>query len=139
MSRLFLRHKEADAYERVGDPADDISFEAPVTCDKKPVVLFNTVKWAGGGGNPDGVYRFDLRTKELTMCIAKDALNVPGTRGRSWIMTLVSLADDAQALYLKVGIEKPASGSGIVEYYLARLALLDNKLELLSQLQDIRF
>ncbi len=139
MTRLFMRHKDAEAYERVGDPADDLSFEAPVTCDQKPIVLFNTVKCAGGGRNPDGVYRFNLSTKEFTICVAKDALRIPGTHLRPWILTLVSLSDDAQTLYLKVGIEKPASGSGIVEYYLASLALFDNNLELLSQMQDVRF
>lgn len=139
MSRLFTRHKDAEAYEQIGDPADDVSFEAPVTCEKQPVVIFNSMKWAGGGGDPDGVYAFNLSAKKLIVCVAKDALNIPEPHLRSWILSLVSLSDDAQTLYLKVGIEKAVSGGGVVEYYLARLALLDKKLELLSRLKDIRF
>jgi len=139
MSRLFTRHKDAAAYERVGNPADDVSYESPVTCEKQPIVIFNSMKWAGGGGNPDGVYTFDLRTKELKVCVAKDALIIPEPHLRSWILTLVSLSDDGQTLHVKVGIEKPVSGSGVVQYYLASLGLADNKLELLSHLKDIRF
>jgi hypothetical protein len=139
MSRLFTRHKDAEAYEQIGDPADDISFEGPVTCEKQPIVVFNSMKWAGGGGDPDGVYAFNLSSKKLTVCVAKNALNIREPHLRSWIFSLVSLSDDAQTLYLKVGIEKPASGGGVVEYYLASLALLDKKLELLSRLKDIRF
>jgi hypothetical protein len=139
MNRLFTRHKDAAFYEQVGTPADDVSYESPVTCEKHPVVIFNSMKWAGGGGTPDGVYALNLSTKELTLCVAKDAFVIAEPHLRSWILTLVSLSDDAQTLYLKVGIEKQVSGGGVVEYYLASLALLDRKLELLSQLKDIRF
>jgi ClpA/ClpB-like protein len=139
MSRLFTRHKAAEAYEQIGDPADNVSFEAPVTCEKQPIVIFNSTKWAGGGGDPDGVYAFNLSAKKLTVCVAKGALNIAEPHLRSWILSLVSLSDDAQTLYLKVGIEKSVSGGGVVEYYLASLAMLDKKLELLSRLKDIRF
>ena len=139
MSRLFVRHKDGSHYEPVGTPSDDVSYESPVTCERQPVLIFNSVKWAGGGGSPDGVYSFNLRTKELTVCIAKDALDVPVPHLRSWISTLVSLSDGGQILYLKVGIEKSVPGGGVVHYYLASLALTDNKLELLSLLKDIRF
>lgn len=138
MSRLFTRHKDAEAYEQIGDPADNVSFEAPVTCEKQPIVIFNSMKWAGGGGDPDGVYAFNLSAKKLTVCVTKGALNISEPHLRSWILSLVSLSDDAQTLYLKVGIEKSVSGGGVVEYYLASLALLDKKLELLSRLKDIR-
>jgi Clp amino terminal domain, pathogenicity island component len=139
LGRLFMRPKDAEAYEQIGDPADDVSFEDPVTCEQQPIVIFNSMKWAGGGGNPDGVYAFNLSAKKLIVCVAKDALNIPEPHLRSWIFSLVSLSDDAQTLYLKVGIEKPVSGGGVVEYYLAGLALLDKKLELLSRLKDTRF
>ena len=139
MSRLFMRHKSADDYEQIGNPADDVSYESPVACDQEPIVIFNSIKWAGGGGNPDGVYTFNLSTKELTVCVANDTLTIPMPHLRSWILTLVSLSDDARTLYLKIGIEKPVSGAGVVEYYLASLGLPDKKLELLTQLKDIRF
>jgi hypothetical protein len=54
-------------------------------------------------------------------------------------LSLVSLSDDAQTLYLKIGIEKPTSEGGRIEYYLASLRLADKKIELLSQLKNIRF
>ncbi|HSZ63348.1 MAG TPA: Clp protease N-terminal domain-containing protein [Terriglobales bacterium] len=139
MSRLFTRHKSAAGYELLGNPSDEVSYECPVTCEKRPIVIFNSVRWAGGGGSPDGVYTFNLDTKELTICIAKDALKIAAPHLRSWILTLVSLSDDGQKLYLKVGIEKPVSGSGVVDYYLASLSVSDKKLELLSQLKDVRF
>ena len=139
MCRLFMRHKDAAGYEPLGNPSDDVSYECPVTCEKQPIVIFNSMRWAGGGGSPDGVYMFNLKTKELTVCISKEASTTAEPHLRSWISTLVSLSDDGQTLYLKVGIEKPVSGGGVVEYYLASLSVLDKKLELLSRLNDIRF
>ena len=61
--------KHADAHEEIGDPAADISYQTSVTCEKQPIVIFNSIKWnrVRGGGTPDGVYAFNLRTKELTV------------------------------------------------------------------------
>ena len=46
MSRLFVRHKDGSHYEPVGTPSDDVSYESPVTCERHPVLIFNSVKWA---------------------------------------------------------------------------------------------
>jgi hypothetical protein len=138
MSRLFTRHINGEGYEHIGNPSDDVSYESPITCDKQPIVIFNSIRWEGGGGNSDGVYVFNLITKELTLCVAKDTLNIPEPHLRSWILTLVSLSDDGQTLYLKIGMQ-PASRAGGVDYYLASLSLADKKLQLLSRLKDIRF
>jgi len=139
MSRLFMRNRSADAYEQIGNPADSVSYEAVVTSEKQPIIIFNSMKWEDSGGNSDGVYVFNLLTKELSICVPKDSLNIPQPHLRSWVLTLVSLSDDGQTLYLKMGIEKPVSGGGIVQYYLASLSIADGKLELLSHLKDIRF
>jgi Clp amino terminal domain, pathogenicity island component len=138
MSRLFTRHKDAADYEQIGKPADDVSYESAVTCEKHPVIIFNIMKWEGGCGNPDGVYAFNLNTRDLNICIAKDALSTPEPQLRSWVLALVSLSDDAQTLYLKIGVQ-PLSKGGAVDYFLASLELADKKLQLLSRLRDIRF
>ena len=137
--RLFMRQKDTEDYEQIGDPADDISYKSPATCERQPIVIFNSMKSANGGGNPDGIYMFNLRTKELSLCVANDAVMIPVPHERSWVLSLVSLSDDAQTLYLKIGIEKPTSEGGRIEYYLASLRLADKKIELLSQLKNIRF
>jgi hypothetical protein len=81
---------------------------------------------------------FNLLTKELKVCVPKDTLNIPEPHLRSWVSTLVSLSDDARTLYLKVGIQTVSVG-GIVDYHLASLDLVNQKLQLLSRLKDIRF
>ncbi len=141
LGRLFMRHKDADAYEQIGDPADNVSYETPLTCEEQPIVIFNSIKWnkVRDGGTPDGVYSFNLRTKQLTVCVPKDTLAIAEPHLRSWISTLISLSDDGQTLYANVGIEKAAPGGAVVQYYLASLALADNRLLLLSHLKDIFF
>jgi hypothetical protein len=141
LGRLFMRRQDADRYEQIGDPAPDISYQTPVTCEKQPVVIFNSIKWdrEGGGGDPDGVYAFNLLTKELTVCVAKDTLTILEPHIRSWISALISLSDDGQTLYVNVAIEKAVAGGGVVHYHLASVTLADNSLKLLSQLKDIRF
>jgi hypothetical protein len=141
LGRLFMRHKDADGYEQIGNPADDVSYGTPVTCEKQPIVIFNTVKWdkVRGGGTPDGVYAFNLRTRELAVCVAKDSLAIPETHLRSWISALISLSDDGRTLFVNVGIEKAVPNGAIVHYYLASLDLEHKTLELLSLLKDNRY
>lgn len=141
LGRLFMRPRHADAYEQIGNPADDVSYHTPVTCEKQPIVIFNSIKWdkVKGGGNPDGVYVFNLQTKDLSVCVGKDELTIPDPHLRSWIQALISLSDDGQTLYANVGIEKPVPNGAVVHYYLARLELAEKKLELLCRLKDIRF
>ena len=139
LSRLFIRRRSAESYEPIGNPADDLSCESPVTCDKLPIVIFNTVKWEDRGGHPDGLYEFDLESRKLTECLPTAALIIPEPYDDSWILSLVSLADDAKTLHAKVGLKRPVPTGAEVDYYLAKLTLADRKLELLSRLKDIRF
>lgn len=140
-TRLFMRHKDSEGYEQIGNPTEDVSYESPVTCDKQPIVVFNSLKWdkERHGGNWAGVCCFNLNTKQLTVCVCKETLAVPGPHLRAWVSALVFLSDDGQKLYVNVGIEKPSRSSGIVNYYLASLDLRDNKLELVSPLKDAFF
>jgi hypothetical protein len=85
------------------------------------------------------VYVFNLRTKDLSVCVGKDELTIPDPHLRSWIQALISLSDDGQTLYANIAIEKAVPNGTVVHYYLARLELADKKLELLSHLKDIRF
>jgi ClpA/ClpB-like protein len=102
-TRLFSRHKDKEAYEQIGSPAEDVSYESPVTCDSLPVVMFNSTKWAKTGGNWDGVYSYNLNTKELEVCVSPQNLQLPVAHSRPWITELVSLSEDARTLYINIG------------------------------------
>jgi len=140
-TRLFVRHKDAEPYEQIGNPTEDVSYESPVTCENHPIVLFNSLKWdkAGRRGDWDGVYSFNLDTKELALCISPEKLRLSEPHGRLWIVELVSLSEDARRIYVNIGIEKVVSGGGVVHYYLARVDLADQEVKLLSRLMDTRF
>jgi hypothetical protein len=71
--------------------------------------------------------------------ISPQTLKFSEPHGRMWILELVSLSEDAQKLYVNVGIEKVGSGGMVVDYYLARVDLADQQLELVCPLKDIRF
>jgi hypothetical protein len=139
--RVFVRHKDAEAYEQVGSPADDISYESPVTCESRPLFMFNSLKWdkVRKGRDWEGVYSFNLDTKELVLCISPDKLRFSEPHGRLSIVELVSMSEDAGTVYVNIGIERVVSGGGIVHYYLARINLADQEVKLLSRLMDSRF
>ncbi len=136
-SRLFMRRRDADAYEPIASPSDDVSCESLVTSEKYPLVVFNALRSkAGGAGVWDGVYRFDLISKELTICISREKLQFSEPHGRLWIVDLVSLSEDARAVYVIIGIEKEVSGGGVAHYHLAKVDFVDQEVKLLSRLVD---
>jgi ClpA/ClpB-like protein len=140
-TRLFVRHKDAAAYEQIGNPAEDVSYESPVTCDRHPLVVFNSTKWdrLRKGGDWDGVYSFNLNTKELVLSVSPEKLRFSEPHGRLSIAELVALSEDARTVYVNIGIEKVVSGGGVVHYHLAKVDLADQEVKLLSRLMDIRF
>jgi hypothetical protein len=91
-TRLFIRHMDVEAYEQIGDPSEDVSYESPVTCDGHPLLVFNSMKLdkARTGGNWDGAYSFNLKSKELARCISLEGLRLSEPHGRLWITELVS-------------------------------------------------
>ena len=138
-TRLFTRHKDKEAYEQIGSPAEDVSYESPVTCEGFPVVVFNSFKRAKTGGEWEGAYSFNLSTRELAVCVSPEKLRLSEAHGRLWISELISLSGDARTLYVNIGVEKTVSGGGIVHYYLAKVDFADQQVTLLSQLLDTRF
>lgn len=138
-TRLFARHKDKEAYEQIGCPTKDVSYESPVICDSLPVVMFNSTKRTKTGRNWDGAYSFNLNTKELVVCVSPQNLRLSETHGRLWITELVSLSEDARILYVNIGVERVVSSGGIVHYYLAKVDLPGQEVTLLSRLLDIRY
>jgi hypothetical protein len=138
-TRLFTRHIGKEAYEQVGSPSEDVSYESPVTCESFPVVVFNSLKRGKTGGDWEGVYSFNLNTRELAVCVSPEKLRLSEAHGRLWIPQLVSLSEDARTLHVNIGVEKIVSGGGIVHYYLAKVDLTDQQVTLLSRLLDTGF
>ncbi len=139
-TRLFMRPKNSQSYEQIGNPAGDVSYESPVTCEKQPIVVFNSFQMQkrgdGWAGDWAAVCAFNLQTKELAVCIGKETLALPAPYTEGWISELVSLSDDGHTLHLKVGI-KDTNQSMV--YYLARTELGSKGMELISPLTDSFF
>ena len=138
-TRLFVRHKDKDAYEQIGSPAEEVSYESPVTCESLPLVMFNSLKRGKMGADWEGVYSYNLNSKELKLCISPEHLRFSEAHGRLWIAELVSLSEDAQTVCVNIAVEKIVSGGGIIHYYLAKVDLRDQQVSLLSRLLDARF
>jgi len=137
-TRLFTRHKDKKAYEQIGSPAESVSFESPVTCQSLPLVVFNSFKRGKQSGDWEGVYSFNLHTKELEVCISRQKLQLSEGHGQFWIVELVSLSEDARTLYVNLGVEKIASDE-VFPYHLAKVDLADQTATLLSPLLYTRF
>jgi len=140
-TRLFMRQRNAEAYEQIGTPDENLSYESPVTCDKQPLVVFNSIRWdkSRTGGDWAGIYAFNLHTRELALCVSKESLIFEEPHTRAWVSALIFLADDGRKLFVNVGIERPSGSGGVVNYHLASLDLTTKKVELIAPLKDVFF
>jgi hypothetical protein len=143
-ARLLMRPKGAAAYEPIGNPGDEVSYESPVTCESLPVVVFNSMNYGKAGGDWLGVYRFDLPTREMSLCLSKDNFVVPAPYTAGWIAKILSLSNDANHAYVKTGLKRPPEQEGetvkvYLDYYVARLNLKTREMELVSRLENTSF
>jgi hypothetical protein len=138
-TRLFVRHKDTDPYEQIGSPAEDVSYESPVTCQSLPLVLFNSFKRGKVGADWDGAYSFNLRTKDLDLCISPQNLRLSEPHGRLWVPELLSLSENGRTLYVNIGVGTIVANGEVFHYYAAKVDLQDQQVSLLSRLLDTRF
>jgi Clp amino terminal domain, pathogenicity island component len=131
-TRLFTRHKDKEAYEQIGSPAENVSYESPVTCESFPVVVFNSVK-RGKRYEWEGTYSFNLITRELAVCVCPEKLRLSEPHRGLRILQLVSLSEDNRTIYVNIGVE-PISSRETGVCYLAKVDLADQRVTLLSQL-----
>jgi Clp amino terminal domain, pathogenicity island component len=139
-TRIFVRRRDQEAYEQRGSPAEEVSYESSVTCESLPLVMFNSWKRGKmGGADWEGVYSYNLSSNELKLCIFPQHLRFSEAHGQLWIPELISLSEDAQTVCVHIAVEKMVSGGGITHHYLAKVALRDQQISLLSPLLDTRF
>jgi hypothetical protein len=135
-TRLFTRHKDKEAYEQIGSPAEDVSYQSPATCEGSPVLVFTSVK--EHGHEWEGAYCFNLNTRELSLCLSPERLRLSEPHRRLRISELVSLAECDRTIYVNIGVE-PISGRETLQNYLAKVDLADQRVTLLSRLLDRSF
>jgi hypothetical protein len=148
--RLVMRHASTDTYQPIGTPGPHVSFESSATCEKKPIVVFNSMTWQRdpegrrSGANWDGLYVFNLETNELTLSVAGNSLVVPAPYDeRGWVSDVLDLSDDAGHAYVRVGLGKRQdegeSKNIYYDYHIARLKLRSRELEVISKLENVWF
>jgi hypothetical protein len=142
-SRVFVRYKDSTAFEQIANPPQGVCYESPVTCETRPIVAFNSIRWKESEPGHwstkwDGVYSFDLNSKELVLRLSDKNLRLDEPHLGTWITELVSLSEDAEQLYVKVGVEKALpNGCGAKHYFFASVRLSECKLTLLAPLMPV--
>ncbi len=139
--RLFMRHQEAEVYQPVGNPPDDVSYKCPVTSTRTPRFFFNADRVVrserGWSGYWDAIYSCDLPTQQLTRLASVRNIALPKPFTDCWVCDLLALSDDEGRLYLRLGMCE--AGQRNIGYYLASLALDSLAIEPLSKLPGVFF
>ncbi len=148
--RLLARHVSAGRYEPIGNPEEDVSFESPITCEKHPLVVFNSKRWRRGsdgsrrGKDWEGLYVLNLQTKELSLCVSGETLIMPVPYDeRGWITEVLGLSDDGCQAYVRAGLgrrqDEGETKNVYYDYHVARLDLKSRRLDLISHLKNTWF
>jgi len=148
--RLLVRHRTAERYEQIGNPAEEISYESPARSERQPLVVFSSKKLHKSSAGDyrsadwDAAYIFNLQSKELSVCVSKDSFVVPPLYDeRGWISEVLGLSDDGSWAYVIAGLGKRQDNGGKAEvhydYHVAKLNLNTKRLKLISHLKNPRF
>jgi hypothetical protein len=148
--RLLVRHVQAQKYELVGQPEQDVVFKSPVTCEKHPLLVFNSMRWTREtdrtrrGADWGGLYTFDLQNRELNLCVSSGNLVIPPPYDdRGWIADVFSLSDDGRHAYVRVGLGKREDDGEMkvikMYYHVAQLDLETRDLNLITHLKNTWF
>lgn len=140
LRRLFMRHKNAETYEPIGDPEEDVSYESVVTCETRPVIAFNAMRFTKrGSGEWAGAYLFDLVKREQSPCVTRDSFVAPAPYSGGWIADILNLSDDGRHAFVRAGLEMRHENGADMHYFVARVDLDSRQLELISRLKNVFF
>jgi hypothetical protein len=148
--RLVMRRNDREKYELIGNPEGDVSFESAATCEREPILVFNSKTWQRdpegrlSSANWGGLYVFNVGTGELNLRVSSENFIKPEPYDeRAWISDVLSLSDDANRAYVKAALGqrfKDGENEAVrYDYYLARLDLKTPNVELISQLKNLWF
>jgi len=121
---------------RLANPAEDISYESPVTCEKPSgsgVQFLQAGQGTEGWGLGRRVFLQSQLEGTCTSSFLRKNCDSQSPMGRfvdcrNWFRC----RKDARTVYVTIGIEKVVSGGGVVHYYLAKIDLADQEARILS-------
>lgn len=107
-----------------------------------PIFLFNThelTEHEDGriSGNWGGVYLLDLEKLTVEPYLMPEMTSWPQLYQRGWVADLMALSQDGDAVFLKVGLQKPDGPR--MRYFLTQVTGSNKHIELLSPLESAFF
>jgi hypothetical protein len=133
---LYYRHKSSAEYRQIPGSSEAIHYSDVVSPANMPLVLFNVTRWNERGGDWVSLSSFNLRTSELRTEVTEASFREPELE-RVWVSSLISVRDDASAVFCTVAFQQRSIPRGSkVHYWLCEMRLDDLSLTRIASLPD---
>ena len=146
---LFCRQLHQDKYELLAAGGNDLSYEDCIIASSSPFVYANVFSIREMGDEDSGkslahewkhIEKINIATKEETILVSKDSINMGGGENELWVSQLLSLGDKEQSLICISGsISSADTKKRDIEYNLCKLEFGSLAFSVISRMLDPSF
>ena len=135
---LYLRPSDEREYKKIDIPDTRVSCWDPLSCGRKPLVVFNAIRLNGSaGGDWVSISQVDLPTGNVKKLIDSGTLKLPSGFTRGWIASLLDVDDEGRTIVCRLALEADHGDITKVQYFVSEVDVVTGDISNLASLPNV--
>jgi hypothetical protein len=133
---LYVRATNEIEYRKVAITDSQISCWDPLSCARRPFIVFNAVKVQGAGGDWVSISKVNLPSGDAKPLLDSSTLKVPSHYARAWIASILDIDPEGDTVVCRVALETERGEFTKVNYFVSEIDLGTGAISNLVALPD---
>lgn len=137
IDEVYLRAVGETEYRKVAGGDDQITCWDPVSCGRKPFVIFNAFKMSGPGGDWVAICQVDLPRGSVRNLIDRSTLQVPNDYKAGWVASILDIDDEGRTILCRLALESTRDSEVSVQYFVSEIDVRTGEISILVPLPNV--
>jgi hypothetical protein len=137
IDELYLRAVGETEYRKVAGGDNQITCWDPVSCGRRPFVIFNAFKMSGMGGDWVSICQIDLPRGNVKNLIDPGRLKVPNNYEAGWVASILDIDDEGRTILCRLALESARRTDVSVQYFVSEIDVATGDISILAPLPNV--
>lgn len=137
IEELYLRAAGETEYRKVAGGDAQITCWDPVSCGRKPFVIFNAFKLSGPGADWVSISQIDLPRGSVKRLIDRSTLKVPSNFKAGSIASILDIDDEGCTILCRLALESEQGSEVSVQYFVSEIDVSTGDISILVPLPNV--
>jgi hypothetical protein len=137
IEELYLRAADEAEYRKVAGGDAQITCWDPVSCGRKPFVIFNAFKLSGPGGDWVSISQIELPRGNVRHLIDRGTLRLPAGFRAGWVASILGIDDEGRTILCRLALESESGSEVAVQYFVSEIDVTTGDISNLVPLPNV--